>query len=603
MSQSNAVKNGSSELKGALLIEAPRIRRAFLFGFIGSLLILVPTAYMFEVYGRVVYSRSHTTLLMLTLFAVFALAVMECLEWARTETMREVGDKLDAKLTQRVYRALFELNLVRPGGATVQPLQDLKVIRDFLPGPALAAIPEIPAAMVFLVLVFMLSPVLGMLALLGAIVQVTLAWANERQTQPLLTQANRMAMAAQQSVDAMLRHAEVTRAMGMRPALHLKWYAYQRDMLDIQANASDRAGIFQSATKFVQTTLGSALLGFAAWLVLENALWGGPAMLIVGSVLGGRVLAPLVQAVTQWRSIAGARDAWGRLDGLLRQVPEAIPGMTLPEPRGRLAVEGLVAGAPGGGNQILRGIQFELNSGDALAVVGPSASGKTTLAKLLVGVWPALAGKVRLDGADVFSWSKLELGPHMGYLPQGVELLDGTIAQNICRFGPINERMMQDAATAVGMHDWIMSLPEQYDTAVGFDATRLSGGQRQKIGLARALYGDPVLVVLDEPNSSLDEQGDKALAEAISKWRARGSVFVVVTHRSSVLPVCSHMLVLRDGMQQAFGLRDDVLAALQKKAPATQTSPKETVSSRSGTKFQDGPNDSSSQTQPRIAAT
>ena len=559
------------ELLGALQQQRPLFRRAAFFGFIGSLLILVPTAYMFEVYGRVVNSRSHTTLMMLTLFALFALAVMEALEWARTETMREAGDSLEEQLTPRIYRALFDLNLSRPSGATIQPLQDLKTLRDFLPSPAVAALPELPAALVFLLLLFALSPVLGVTALLGAVVQVSLAWANERQTQPMLTQANKTAMGAQQTVDAMLRHAEVARAMGMRPALHAKWYGQQREMLSLQATASDRAGIFQSATKFVQTTLGSALLGLAAWLVLENALWGGPAMLIVGSVLGGRVLAPLVQAVTQWRSVIGVRDAWKRLDALLRQIPEAPKGMPLPEPKGRLAVEGLVAGAPGSPVQIVRGVQFALTSGDALAVVGPSASGKTTLAKLLVGVWPAMVGKVRLDGADVFTWNKQELGPHVGYLPQGVELLDGSIAQNICRFGPVNDRLMVEAATAVGLHDWIMGLPDGYDTELGFEATRLSGGQRQRVGLARALYGDPVLVVLDEPNSSLDEVGDRALSSAIEQWRKKGTVFVVITHRSSVLPVCSHMLLLVDGAQQAFGPRDEVLAAMQRKASPTPT--------------------------------
>lgn len=555
-----------SELWTALQASGTSMRKAFLFGFVGSLLVLVPTAYMFEVYERVVNSRSHTTLLMLTVITLFALAVMEALEWARSETMREVGDNMERKLTPRIYRALFKLNVSRPGSGTLQPLQDLKAIRDFLPSPALAAIPEIPAALIFLVLIFLLSPVLGTLALVGAVVQVALAWGNERSTQPPLSQANRLAIAAQNQVDAMLRHAEVVRAMGMRPALHGKWFGLQQDMLAMQAVASDRAGAFQAASKFVQTTLGSALLGLAAWLVLRDALWGGAGMMIIGSVLGGRVLAPLVQAVTQWRSVVNVRDSWTRLDGLLQQVPEQAIGMRLPQPKGLLTVESLVAAAPGGATQILKGVQFSLKPSEALAVVGPSASGKTTLAKLLVGVWPALAGKVRLDGADVFAWDKAELGPHLGYLPQGVELLDGTIAQNICRFDNPDDRRVEEAAKAVGLHDWILSLPQGYDTPLGFEGARVSGGQRQRIGLARALYGAPVLVVLDEPNSSLDEDGDQALAKAILQWRQKGTVFVVITHRTSVLPACTHMLVLRDGVQQAFGLRDEVLTALQRAA-------------------------------------
>lgn len=576
MVQKKQTEQPVGELADCLLQNRTAIRRAFIFGLVGSLLVLVPTAYMFEVYDRVVNSRSHTTLLMLTVITLFALAVMEALEWARSETMREVGDNMERMLTPRIYRALFKLNVSRPGAGTLQPLQDLKAIRDFLPSPAMAAIPEVPAAFIFLVLIFLLSPVLGTLALVGAVVQVALAWGNERSTQPPLSQANRLAIFAQNQVDAMLRHAEVVRAMGMRPALHGKWFVLQQDMLAMQAVASDRAGAFQAASKFVQTTLGSALLGLAAWLVLRDALWGGAGMLIIGSVLGGRVLAPLVQAVTQWRSVVNVRDSWTRLDGLLQQVPEQAIGMRLPQPRGLLTVESLAAAAPGGTTQILKGVQFSLKPSEALAVVGPSASGKTTLAKLLVGVWPALAGKVRLDGADVFAWDKAELGPHLGYLPQGVELLDGTIAQNICRFDNPDDRRVEQAAKAVGLHEWILSLPQGYDTPLGFEGARLSGGQRQRIGLARALYGDPVLVVLDEPNSSLDEEGDQALAKAILQWRQKGTVFVVITHRTSVLPACTHMLVLRDGVQQAFGLRDEVLTALQRaanpqpKAEATQ---------------------------------
>lgn len=546
----------------------PALRRAFLFGFIGSMLVLAPTVYMFEVYERVVNSRSHMTLFMLSLFVLFALAVMEALDWSKSETMRDAGDQLEHEMMPRVYRAVFQMNLGRPGTASTQPMNDLRTIRDFLPSPAVAALPEIPAALIFLVLIFALSPVLGVVALLGALLQVGLAWGNERRTQPALAMANRLAVGAQQQADAMLRHAEVVRAMGMRPALHGRWMDAQQKMLVQQAQASDRAGVFQSLTKLVQTTLSSALLGLAAWLVLKDMLWGGPGMLIVGSVLGGRILAPLAQGIAQWRSVVNVRESWSRLNNLLEQVPLREPGMPLPAPRGHLSVESLVAVAPGGQSQILRGVQFALKPGEVLAVVGPSASGKTTLARLLVGVWPALAGKVRLDGADVYTWNKEELGPNVGYLPQGVELLDGTIGENIARFGAPSRSAIEQAARAVGLHDWILSLPEGYDTRLGVDGARLSGGQRQRVGLARALYGSPAFVVLDEPNSSLDEAGEAALANAVTQLKATGTTFVLVTHRTSALQVCTHMLVLRDGTQQAFGPRDDVLAALNKAANA-----------------------------------
>lgn len=553
-------------LRAAVEQIRPWLRRAFLYGLVASLLVLAPTAYMFEVYERVVNSRSLTTLLMLTLFVLFALMVMEALEWARSETLRDAGDELDKHLMPEVYRAVFSMNLARPGSATTQPIQDLRTIRDFLPSPALAALPEIPAACVFLVLIFLLSPVLGVVAMMGAALQVGLAWSNERRTQTALAQANRLAIVGQQQADAMLRHAEVVRAMGMRPALHQRWSALQDQMLVQQAVASDRAGLFQSLTKVVQTTLSSALLGVAAWLVLGNALWGGPGMLIVGSVLGGRILAPLAQAISQWRNVVNVREAWKRLSHILQSLPPNVRHMPLPEPRGFLVVEPIVAGAPGSAGQILRGIQFALEPGMALAVVGPSASGKTTLARLLVGVWPALAGKVRLDGADVFAWNKKELGPHIGYLPQDIELLDGTIAENIARFGSVSRAAVEETAKLVGVHDWIMTLPHGYDTKLGLEGARLSGGQRQRVGLARALYGNPAFVVLDEPNSSLDDAGESALLNAVTNLRAIGTTFVLITHRTSVLQVCSHMLVLRDGAQQAFGPRDEVLVALNKAA-------------------------------------
>lgn len=558
------------ELQHALEQQRPLFRRAFLFGFVASILVLASTVYMFEVYARVVDSRSHMTLWMLTLMVLFALFIMEALEWARSEILRDIGDHVETALMPRVYRAIFHMNLHRPGSASVQPMQDLRAIRDFLPSPAIAALPELPAAAVFLVLLFALSPALGWLGVGGVVLQTLLAYSNERRTQPPLAMANRLAVNGQQQADAMMRHAEVVRAMGMRPALHQRWMKLQEQMLVHQALASDRAGLFQALSKMVQTTISSALLGLSAYLVLENALWGGPAMLIIGSTLGGRILAPLAQAIAQWRSVVNVRESWKRLHQMLQQVPDTRAGMKLPAPKGQLSVEGVVATAPGTQSQILRGVQFALRPSEVVAVIGPSASGKTTLARLLVGVWAPLAGKVRLDGADVFTWHKEDLGPHIGYLPQGIELLDGTIAENIARFGNPHSTAVEEAAKAVGMHEWIMSLPEGYDTRLGAEGARLSGGQRQRVGLARALYGNPAFVVLDEPNSSLDEAGEQALVQAIAARRAQGTSFVLITHRTNVLSVCTHILVLRDGAQQVFGPRDDVLAALNKAATAAQ---------------------------------
>jgi len=559
-----------SELTEALLALKPCFWRAFGFALTAGLLVLAPTFYMFEVYGRVVDSRSHLTLAMLTLLVLLVFVVMEVLDWARAETLREAGELLDRRIAPRVFQAIYESNLRRIGPPSIQPMNDLRTLRDFLPHPVLGAAMESPVALVFAVILFAISPALGWSALLGAVVQVALAWFNERSTSPPLLAANRAAMAAQQYADGSLRNAEVIEAMGMLANIHRRWMDRQREFLGLQAEASDRAGAFQAASKLVQTTMASLLLGLGAWLILADALPGGPGMMIVGSVLGGRMLAPLVQVVSQWRTVVNLRDAWARLDQLLDKLPARPPAMPLPPPKGRLAVENLVAAAPGSQAPILKGLAFAVQPGEVLAVVGPSASGKTTLARLLMGLWPAASGKVRLDGADIFAWDKGELGPHLGYLPQGVELLEGTLAENIARFGEVSMAKVKAAAAAVGLHDLIESLPQGYDSPVGRDGAMLSGGQRQRVALARALYGDPVLVVLDEPNSSLDEAGDAALALAIQALKARGTTFVVMTHRSSVLGVADKMLVLRDGAQQAFGPRDEVLAALSKAAQQAQ---------------------------------
>ena len=553
-----------SELREAVASLWPFFVRAGWFSLVCSLLVLAPSGYMLEVYDRVVNSRSHTTLAMLTLLVLGAYVVMEVLEWARSEVMRSASVELDRKMSVRIFNAIFEANLSRLPGGTQQPLNDFRQVRDFLYSPVLLAIMEAPVALVMMVLLFLINPLLGWSALAFAVLQTLVAWLNERSTKPPLMQANRTAIEAQQYADNTLRNAEVIESMGMLRDTHRRWQRKQQDFLDLQALASERAGGFQAISKLLQNTLTSMLLGLGCWLLLYNELRGGPGMMIVASVLGGRMLAPLVQVVSQWQTVVNVRDAWMRVDGLLVAVPERKQGMSLPAPRGALQVEQLVAGAPGSAAPILRGVQFALAPGEVLAVVGPSAAGKTTLARLLVGLWPAQGGKVRLDGADIHAWSKAELGAHLGYLPQGVELFEGTLAENIARFAEVEPAKVEAAARAVGLHEFILSLPQGYDSPVGPEGARLSGGQRQRVGLARALYGDPVFVVLDEPNSSLDEEGDAALARAIQDAKARGTTFVIMTHRTSVLGVADKMLVLHDGQQQAFGPRDDVLAALQK---------------------------------------
>ncbi|MDD2882233.1 MAG: type I secretion system permease/ATPase [Rhodoferax sp.] len=556
----------ATELRQAVTELNPYFKQAAWFSLFSSLLVLAPSGYMLEVYDRVVNSRSHTTLAMLTLLVLAAFVLMEVLEWVRSEVMHEASLAFDRKLSSRIFTAIFEANLKRAPGGTAQPMNDFRSVRDFLHTPVLLALMEAPVSMVFLILIFAISPVLGWSAVVAAILQTFVGWLNERSTQPPLLAANRSAVAAQQYADGTLRNAQVIESMGMLRDIHQRWITKQREFLGLQAQASEHAGFYQAIGKFLQNTVSSMLLGLGAWLLLRNQLNGGAAYMIVGSILGGRVLAPLVQIVAQWQTVVNVRGAYSRLDNLLASVPLRPAGMPLPAPQGQLLVDNLMASAPGTQISILKGVSFGLQPGEVLAVVGPSASGKTTLARLLVGLWPAINGKVRLDGADVFTWNKVELGPHIGYLPQGVELFDGSVAENIARFGEVDMAKVEAAARAVGLHEFILALPQGYDSPVGREGAMLSGGQRQRIALARALYGKPAFVVLDEPNSSLDEQGDAALASAISQLAARGTTFVVMTHRTSVLAVADKMLVLRDGQTQMFGPRDDVLKALNEAA-------------------------------------
>ena len=554
-----------SELREAVASLKPYFVRAAWFSVACSLLVLAPSAYMLEVYDRVVSSRSHTTLAMLTLLVLGAYVVMEVLEWARAEVLRAASVELDQKLSRRIFDSIFEASLRRIPGGTIQPMNDFRQVRDFLFSPVLLALMESPISLVMMVLLFLISPVLGWSALAFAVLQTLVAWLNERSTKPPLSLANSASVQAQQYADNTLRNAEVIESMGMLRDTHQRWQAKQQEVLSHQSVASERAGGFQAISKLVQNVLGSLLLGLGCWLLLHDKLNGGGGMMIVASILGGRMLAPLVQVVSQWQSVITFRDAWGRLDSLLQALPAREPGMALPPPRGMLLVEQLVVVAPGNAAvPLLKGLQFAVAPGEVLVVVGPSAAGKTTLARMLVGLWPAQSGKVRLDGADVHTWDKARLGMHLGYLPQGVELFEGTISENIARFAQVEPAKVEEAARAVGLHEFILSLPQGYDSPVGPDGARLSGGQRQRVGLARALYGNPVFVVLDEPNSSLDDEGDAALAQAILQAKARGTTFVIMTHRTSVLGVADKMLVLQDGAQQLFGPRDEVMAALKK---------------------------------------
>jgi len=563
-----------SELKIALNALRPHFKQAAFFSILINLLILAPTIYMLEVYDRVVNSRSGTTLLMLTVLVLAMFALMELLEWVRNQVMHSAGLEFDKRLGDRVFNLIFEATLRKiPGAGTSQPLTDLRNIRAFFASPAVFAIMDAPVSLFFLILIFLVNMWLGMAAVVGSLLAVFVGLLTERGTQAPLMEANKIAIEAQIYANNTLRNAEVIEAMGMLGNVHRRWMEKQRKFLSKQAMASDVAGGYTAISKLLQVVQGSLLLGLGCWFLLKGELHGGGGMMLVGSILGARVLAPLVQVVGSWRQVVNVRDAYARLDKFLQALPARQEGMSLPAPKGLLSVENVITGAPGNPVAILRGVNFALPAGETLAVVGPSASGKSTLARLLVGVWPAANGKVRLDGIDVFAWNKAELGPHVGYLPQDVELFDGTLAENIARFGEIDRAAVIVAAKAVGLHDVIENLSDGYDSAIGDDGCFLSGGQRQRVGLARAIYGAPKFVVLDEPNSSLDEAGEYALAQTLLQLKAQGTTVVLITHRTNILSAVDRLLVLRDGQVQAYGPRDEVLAALSGAAGQAPAAP------------------------------
>jgi ATP-binding cassette, subfamily C, bacterial exporter for protease/lipase len=541
------------------------------FSAITNLLALVPSLYMLQVYDRVLASRNEITLLMLTLIMLGAYVLLSALEMMRSFVLVRIGARFDMTLNKRVYTAAFEQNLKKAGGNAGQALNDLTNLRQFLTGNALFAFFDAPWFPFYIIVIFFFEPWLGVFSLCGTVVLIILAVINEKVSRAPLSEANTMAILAGTLATNNLRNAEVIESMGMLPNLMSRWFKLHSRFLNLQADASQKAGVVGAITKFCQTSLQSLVLGFGALLVIEGRITAG--MMIAASILVGRALAPVQQVIAVWKSWASTRSAYARLTELLGANPERSAGMELPKPQGVLTVENVTAAPPGAAQAVVRGLSFAIAPGDALGVIGPSGSGKSTLARLLVGVWSAVGGKVRLDGADIYSWNKAELGPNIGYLPQDIELFSGTVSDNIARFGEVDPEKVVEAAKRAGVHDMILHLPKGYDTPLGDGGAGLSGGQKQRLGLARAMYGDPSLIVLDEPNSNLDETGEQALVQAVLDLRRRGKTIVLITHRTSIIGATSKLLVMRDGVGQMFGPTDQVLAALQEanqKAQAQQ---------------------------------
>lgn len=527
-----------------------------------NLLMLVPSVYMLQVYDRVLPSRNEITLLMLTLIMLGMFAMMSLLEYIRSMVVICISNQLDMRLNTRVYTAVYEANIKNGSSDAGQMLNDLTNLRQFLTGSALFTFFDVPWFPVYLSVIFLFNPWLGLFALLGALLLISLAVINEFVSKKPLAEASKLSIVSGNLASTNLRNAEVIEALGMLPNLRHRWFDLHQQFLSSQRIASERSGRVSAVTKFVRMSLQSLVLGLGGWLAIDGHIT--PGMMIAGSILMGRTLAPIEQVINVWKSYSAARLSYDRLVRLLETYPQRSTGMSLPRPEGVVSVEGVSATPPGSSEAVvLHNVSFGIQPGDVLGIIGPSASGKSTLARVLVGVWPVSEGTVRLDNSDIYQWDKSELGPYIGYLPQDIELFAGTIAENIARFNDIDSEKVIEAAKLAGVHELILRFPDGYNTVLGSSGVGLSGGQKQRIGLARALYGIPSLVVLDEPDSSLDDAGKKALDQAITSLRRRNKTVILITHRTSLLSMPSKLLLLVNGNVNAFGPTQQVLQRLK----------------------------------------
>ncbi|MBS4017392.1 MAG: type I secretion system permease/ATPase [Dechloromonas sp.] len=540
-----------------------------LFSMCINIAMLVPAIYMLQVYDRVVVGASMPTLYMLTLLMLVFLIAMGVLEWARQDIMRRVSNRLDLQLAPVLFDVGYRQAWLSAGmAAGTQPLQDLKGIRQFVSSHGLFAFFDTPWVPVYLLVMFAFHPWIGLIGLLSALLLLGITLANERLTGQHQKAAEQAYHEAGRMLTQVLRNSEVMSAMGMLSRLRQRWLSESRGALVKQNATAEISSILTAVSKSLRIIIQSLILGLGAYLAIRQEI--SPGMMIAGSILLGRALAPIDQMLGSWKQFATAREQYQRLNASLHADPAPETRMTLPTPRGEVRVEDIVVTAPGGNSPLLSDVSFHCAPGTIVGVIGPSAAGKSTLARALLGIWPCVKGSVRLDGAEIHGWNKDELGSHIGYLPQDIELFEGSVSDNIARFAPADPEKVVQAARDAGIHDMILRLPQGYDTQLGNGGSKLSGGQRQRLGIARAIYGRPCLIVLDEPNANLDHVGEEALLETLDILRENASTVFLITHKTRILSATDKLLVLADGSLSMFGPRDRVLAELNKLAPVRQ---------------------------------
>ena len=522
-----------------------------------SVLALTTSFYMLEVYDRVLNSRSLDTLVLLSIIATGGVCVFSALDSLRLRLLARIGMRLGDSLSPRVLRAMVAATSQTGSPTARQGLRDVDTIRNFISSPGFAALMDAPFLLVFLVVLFLLHWSYFVIVLIGGAILIAVAVADQFATSKILTQSIGIAIRAHEFAEDGLRNADVLEGMGMSSTFVSKWRGYWIDSLKLSLRSTDKDTFLNGISKAVRQLIYVALLGTGALLVIGFQASGG--VMIAASILGARALAPIEACVATWKSIVAVRLATSRLTQLLQHAPKRDEGMALPAPQGRLAVEQASYYVPGSRKPIIANASFALEAGESLGVIGPSASGKSTLMRLVVGAWPCTSGAVRLDGANIFAWPRDELGRYIGYLPQDIELFGGTVAENIARLRAVDANAVVKAATLAHAHEMILALPKGYDTEIGERGHQLSGGQRQRIGLARALYGEPRLVVLDEPNSNLDAAGEDALTATLAELKRRRVTIAMVAHRPSALLTMDKILVLRDGMVVDFGPTQTVM--------------------------------------------
>ena len=557
----NASEQDEPEIKRILRTAKSGFLAVGVFSMFINLLMLIQPFYMLQVFDRVLRSRSQETLLFLSLIVFGLFVLMGILQLIRSRILVRVGVAMDERLGGRLFDAMFRNSLRQRGNGGPQPMDDLGNVRQFLTGPGILALFDAPWTPIYLGVMFLFHPWLGFYGVGCTLVIASLTWANERYTQAPLGNANEANRNARRFAGDNLRNAEVIHAMGMEPAIRERWLSRHARTINSQAFASDRAGVFSNASRVFRFMAQAFAYGLGAILVLQGKISGG--MIIACAILIGRALAPLDQITGAWRQIQQARESYDRLSQLFDGFPEQPRRTSLPAPQGKLQLVNAMTAPPGTRTPVLRGVNFAIEPGEGLGVIGPSAAGKSSLVRIILGVWPLLNGAVRLDDADVEQYNRDELGPYIGYLPQDIELFEGTVSQNIARFGEASDEAIVAAAQLAGAHEMILQLPNGYDTAVGVGGNTLSAGQRQRVGLARALFGTPRLVILDEPNSNLDDAGEQALTGAVQRLKSQGVTVLVVTHRRNILAQMDKLLVLQQGQVAAFGARDEVLGRLQ----------------------------------------